>query len=493
MEKVNLYELLKDAPKGCMLYTSCFGGVTYKGTDGCGHLVLMSNSGERYFKVDEYGKLFAIRSQFSEDSYTLMPQKGECILFPSSSNKDWNSLWQSVVMSQCLGCVIIDKNGFSYLVGNECLYPTDPNVGDEVIRMHKFDFEGSRFATEKETENFHRELSRSGWFWDKEKNEMSQQQESRGKWVVSNINIHCTTRDNKPSLIEKGEVLYAKPTSGMFFGKNFFQKYNLVDIHGDEYCLDSNKFHDWSIDDARDGDVLCNSQFIVILKSWDAKNNEAECHAVLLRKNDNRVIDCEYEKSYKVRHQKLTFADHNTCRFLFDTMEKNGLQWDSENKIIYRSYIGLPKFKSGDRIRYNGSTYIITELTKSGYSVYSTDGGDCSEIGYCNDQDRITLCQYTADVLNPFDKIIVRDSENDVWRAELYSHTVYITPQNQKEVGERLDCAWCYNIKQTNNSSQNPLVVGLGGKVWRICVPYNEQTKHLIGTTGNCAEQYKIK
>jgi hypothetical protein len=96
-------------------------------------------------------------------------------------------------------------------------------------------------------------------------------------------------------------------------------------------------------------------------------------------------------------------------------------------------------------------------------------------------------------VLNPFDKIIVRDSENDVWRAELYSHTVYITPQNQKEVGERLDCAWCYNIKQTNNSSQNPLVVGLGGKVWRICVPYNEQTKHLIGTTGNCAEQYKIK
>lgn len=470
MAKLNLYELLKDAPKGCMLYTSCFGGVTYKGTDGCGHLVLMSNSEERYFKVDKYGKLFAIRSQFSEDSYTLMPQKGECILFPSSSNKDWNSLWQSVVMSQCLGCVIIDKNGFSYLVGNECLYPTDPNVSDEIIRMHKFDFEGSRFATEKETEKYHNDLSCSGWTWDAKEKKMCKKQQdcARGKWVVSNTNIHCTTRDNKPSLIEKGEVLYAKPTSGMFFGKNFFQKYNLVDIHGDEYCLDSNKFHDWSIDDARDGDVLCNSQFIVILKSWDAKNNEAECHAILLRKNDNRVIDCEYEKSYKVRNQKLTFADHETRRLLFDTMEKNGLQWDSENKIIYRSYIGLPKFKSGDRIRYNGSTYIITELTKSGYSVYSTDGGDCSEIGYCNDQDRITLCQYTVDMLHTFDKIIVRDSETDVWRAAFFSHTV------------------------TTDNPQERRIVTTGGIEWKMCAPYNEQTRHLVGTRANCKEQFKI-
>lgn len=56
---------------------------------------------------------------------------------------------------------------------------------------------------------------------------------------------------------------------------------------------------------------------------------------------------------------------------------------------------------------------------------------------------------------NPFDKVLGRECETDKWRADLFSH--------MNEEGEFI----CI------------------GYVWEQCVPYNEQTAHLLGTTEN--------
>ena len=53
----------------------------------------------------------------------------------------------------------------------------------------------------------------------------------------------------------------------------------------------------------------------------------------------------------------------------------------------------------------------------------------------------------------PFDQVLVRDSNLGLWRANLYSHL----------------------------SNENSHVCTHG--IWNYCIPYNENTAHLLGTT----------
>ena len=54
-----------------------------------------------------------------------------------------------------IGAVIIDDNGYDYIMGgDERLWPSNPNEPFSVIRHHKFSFEGFRNATEEETKAF---------------------------------------------------------------------------------------------------------------------------------------------------------------------------------------------------------------------------------------------------------------------------------------------------------------------------------------------------
>lgn len=55
--------------------------------------------------------------------------------------------------------------------------------------------------------------------------------------------------------------------------------------------------------------------------------------------------------------------------------------------------------------------------------------------------------------LKPFDKVLVRDSKSDYWRANLFSH---------------IDKNGCYYCVWAS---------------WTYCIPYNEKTKHLLNTT----------
>ena len=53
----------------------------------------------------------------------------------------------------------------------------------------------------------------------------------------------------------------------------------------------------------------------------------------------------------------------------------------------------------------------------------------------------------------PFDQVLVRDSKGGLWRANFYSH--------RDDIGNH---------------------VCISG-VWNYCIPYNEETAHLLGTT----------
>lgn len=60
----------------------------------------------------------------------------------------------------------------------------------------------------------------------------------------------------------------------------------------------------------------------------------------------------------------------------------------------------------------------------------------------------------------PFDKVLVRDHHHHAWRADIYSHSE--------------------KIKDLNDSSITIHICI--GNLYKYCIPYNEETAHLIGT-----------
>ena len=69
--------------------------------------------------------------------------------------------------------------------------------------------------------------------------------------------------------------------------------------------------------------------------------------------------------------------------------------------------------------------------------------------------------KFDPKTLHPFDKVLARDMVNGQWRCTLYSH-------------ERKD-----NKYVTTDYT------------YKYCIPYNDDTKHLVGTTEEAPEFYR--
>ena len=72
--------------------------------------------------------------------------------------------------------------------------------------------------------------------------------------------------------------------------------------------------------------------------------------------------------------------------------------------------------------------------------------------------------RFDPKTFEPFDKVLVRDYCEDVWRADIFD-SIY--------PGVRKDSMRCI------------------GRNWYQCIPYNDDTKHLVGTTDDAPEYYR--
>lgn len=148
----------------------------------------------------------------------------------------------------------------------------------------------------------------------------------------------------------------------------------------------------------KDGDIVCISGmgYLVygIVKSIDNSSKKLEYYAL----NDMSTLRTDDWLSFEDKQiQPITETQQI---ILFDALAKEGKAWDAEKKQI----VDLkPKVE-----------------------------------------------------FKPFDKVVVRDKEDLVWFADLFSH---IDKENN-----RFACV---------------------GNFWNVCLPYNEETAKLIGTTNN--------
>lgn len=87
----------------------------------------------------------------------------------------------------------------------------------------------------------------------------------------------------------------------------------------------------------------------------------------------------------------------------------------------------------------------------------------------CRDWSKFTAPWYKKEkfdpkTLKPFNKVLVRDTYSQDWTCGFFSHIVIF------------DNACKYNV---------------GEILYTMCIPYNDDTKHLVGTTKEAPEYYK--
>ena len=124
--------------------------------------------------------------------------------------------------------------------------------------------------------------------------------------------------------------------------------------------------------------------------------------------------------------------------------------------------------------------YPIMVIRTDGYVAFYTKEGWCS-VDFpascllwpskdCRDWSKFTAPWYKKDkfdpkTLNPFDKVLVRNYTADYWCCGFFSYISMFKGTLYKYV--------------TENSAY-----------WK-CIPYNDHTKHLIGTTDEAPEYYR--
>ena len=111
-------------------------------------------------------------------------------------------------------------------------------------------------------------------------------------------------------------------------------------------------------------------------------------------------------------------------------------------------------------LRSNGKMYDIKEAECLLYpSKYQRDW---SKFVRCWDEPDVS--KFDVETFHPFDKVLARDYLNDNWMADFFEKI------EENDIYYNVTCVTCK---------------------WVQCIPYNEDTKHLLGTTNDCPEYYK--
>ena len=185
-----------------------------------------------------------------------------------------------------------------------------------------------------------------------------------------------------------------------------------------------------------------------------------------------RMVGNAHEVYFAINHDCLIYNDNIFCferlateeekQRLFDAIKAYGYKWNAETKTLEK--LVEPKFKVGDIIKdkcnlkwkvtnENGHYYEVT--------LVLTDTSKLIEIKAQDDYELVPN-KFGITTLKPFDKVLVRMCDTDIWECDIFS--TYSDNYNCK-----FHCI---------------------GSYYNQCIPY-EANKELLGTTKDCDEYYK--
>lgn len=140
---------------------------------------------------------------------------------------------------------------------------------------------------------------------------------------------------------------------------------------------------------------------------------------------------------------------------------------------LYSTIFGEVEFIECDNL------YQIIVIKETKYYCFTSEGvfifkgikyntGECTLFPSKDQRDwskfKVKKPKFDPKTLQPFDKVLVRDNNDnsESWRCDLFSHIT----------------TGCFRF----------ICVGNG---YHYCIPYNDDTKHLVGTTEEAPEYYR--
>lgn len=207
-----------------------------------------------------------------------------------------------------------------------------------------------------------------------------------------------------------------------------------------------------------DGDIVFYNDTVAIFKEWGDET--------LFRTYVAKGLNCEdligintplFGKSIR---KEIRFATEKEKEQLFQAIKDHGYKWNVKTKTL--ETLIVPKFKVGDIIRHQRDLSkpknIITEIRDIDYVL----DNEMSLPFTCQESYELVPNKFDPKTLQPFDKVLV--SCNDEWFCDFFSH--YDDAVNK------------FNCTCT------------GGCPYEYCIPYNDDTKHLIGKTIEDAPEF---
>lgn len=217
----------------------------------------------------------------------------------------------------------------------------------------------------------------------------------------------------------------------------------------------------------KDGDVLAyqnpdyTNPSIYIHKCSQGLNT---AFYVALSANGRFMVRGEDGEALHGNDPSARFASEEERQKLFDAIKKNGYKWNFITKTLEK--IIEPKFKEGDIITKRGSIenhWIVTSVSSEYYSLKLPVGSESIGVLPVCEQDDYELLPNKFDIntLKPFDRVLTRITTGDVWGNDFFGY---------------------YKDRWFHCS---------GHIATHYCIPF-EGNQHLLGTTDDCDDFYKI-
>ena len=427
-KKINIAKILKDCPTGTKLYSPL-----------CGECrVLYIYDGLSFDVICGDDTVY----NFSYDGrYNIM---GECCIFPSKECRDWSKFQRPFKDGDIVA--FDTEKGAQLFIFKEYIHNNDYAKCVKCYMMldcgGEIDFESDgyyveRLATEEEKEILFQAIKDNGYKWNAETKTLEKVVESRfhaGDWITDGI--------SKYQILFIDDIQYWYSENG---------------ILGSIESVDK-RCHHWTIQDAEDGDVLAfDDDTIVIFKDLYNKTTfHSYCH---IEDGVFSISELDCPDWWDIKFKPATKEQRD---FLFQKIKEAGYRWNAETKTLEK--LVVPKFKVGDRITdKNKFIYRITEITDKGYKLHDLkttfitfEEADWYFVKVVDIFDINTLIPFES-------RVLVRSSYGDIWRPAIYG--VFDSKKHYHYV--------------------------VGGSYWTQCIPYNEETKHLLGTTNDCDNYYK--
>lgn len=249
---------------------------------------------------------------------------------------------------------------------------------------------------------------------------------------------------------------------------------------GECIIFPSKEMRDWKKFSWKKGDVLVGvGQRVIFEKFIDENYTKFQGKYSLSTYEDRTLVS---DRSYYTSNFSKINDSGNVENYFEDLEEKLDGKLNRETLEVEKPQ---PEFKDGDIVVYGESVAICRRIYKHTLSFYVTlnkmfgllfadEVESSEEYRFATDEDKQQLFdalekegkawdaekKQIVDIkkehqFKPFEKVLVRDSIDDVWRASFFSH-----------------------IKENDGRYVTTCVT------WKFCIPY-EGNEHLLGTTDN--------